>query len=296
MEPDRHPGKEVNVEQVDRVVAFDRAQATQFLATANAGLTRLQRLLFLALLCLLISGVVLVLLAYGRMIAPLRNTLTESRAVLRKYLPQDGKKDLRGWEWRYAWEQCRSDELFSLNGHSNIVTCLALSRTGDLIASGSYDNTVKLWDLKSKKLLKTLAQNSAVRGVAFSRDGKELIVGNQVGGVTFWNCSTWQRTATLSNLSVRALTVSPQDNTLAVVGTAFVTLWDLATRQQISRFSIRGHALLAGIAFSPDLALLAYGTGDGAIALWDRGAATIVAELKATNGRIRLTQQSTQTY
>ena len=76
--------REVNVEQVDRVVAFDRAEATQFLATANAGLTRLQRLLFLALLCLLISGVVLVLLAYGRMIAPLRNTLTESRAAIER--------------------------------------------------------------------------------------------------------------------------------------------------------------------------------------------------------------------
>ena len=76
--------KEINVEQVDRVVAFDRAEATQFLAGANAGLTRLQRLLFLALLCLLITGVVLVLLAYGRMIAPLRNTLTESRAAIER--------------------------------------------------------------------------------------------------------------------------------------------------------------------------------------------------------------------
>ncbi|HTG44072.1 MAG TPA: ATP-binding protein [Verrucomicrobiae bacterium] len=69
---------EVNVEQVDR------AEATQYLARANAGLTRLQRLLFWALLCLLISGVVLVLLAYGRMIAPLRNTLTQSRAAIER--------------------------------------------------------------------------------------------------------------------------------------------------------------------------------------------------------------------
>src|SRR5688572_3738854 len=76
--------REVNVEQVDRVVAFDRAEATEFLARANTGLTRLQRLLFLALLCLLISGVVLVLLAYGRMIAPLRNTLTENRAAIER--------------------------------------------------------------------------------------------------------------------------------------------------------------------------------------------------------------------
>jgi signal transduction histidine kinase len=75
---------ELNPAQVRRVLAFDQDEAARYLAKANASLARLQWLLFLALLSLLVSGVLLALLAYRRMIAPLRDTLTQSRAVIER--------------------------------------------------------------------------------------------------------------------------------------------------------------------------------------------------------------------
>jgi len=206
-----------------------------------------------------------------------------SKELLRKYLPQPGEEDLRGWEWRYAWNQCRSDELFTLEGHTMNVTSLALSTNTGILASGSLDRTVRLWDLEKKQSIRTLLQSDSIYGLAFSRDDKELIVGTMDGQVAFWNCETWQRVAMLSDLSwVRSLAVSPNGRILAVFGTHFLTLWDLASRQEVARLELRWSRDLApgGVAFSPDSSLLAYSKGDGSIVLWDLANARPVAELE----------------
>jgi signal transduction histidine kinase len=68
----------------ERLAALNEAQAGAFVLEANAALTRLQRFLLVSLIALLAAGAVIVVLAYQRTIAPLRNTLTESRAVIER--------------------------------------------------------------------------------------------------------------------------------------------------------------------------------------------------------------------
>ena len=69
---------------LEKVAVQNQAEARAFQAKADASLTRLQRFLFVALLCLLVSGATIILLAYHRMITPLRTTLTESRAIIER--------------------------------------------------------------------------------------------------------------------------------------------------------------------------------------------------------------------
>lgn len=69
---------------VQKVAVQDEGEARAFQARTDASLTRLQRFLFVALLCLLLSGATIIVLAYRRMITPLRNTLTESRAIIER--------------------------------------------------------------------------------------------------------------------------------------------------------------------------------------------------------------------
>ena len=69
---------------LEKVAVQNQAEARAFQAKADASLTRLQRFLFVALLCLLVSGATIILLAYRRMITPLRATLTESRAIIER--------------------------------------------------------------------------------------------------------------------------------------------------------------------------------------------------------------------
>ncbi|HOX55629.1 MAG TPA: ATP-binding protein [Candidatus Paceibacterota bacterium] len=75
---------EMNVEQIEKLAAADRLAAERFVTGTNATLIRVQRFLFLSLLGLLFSGAVVVVLIYRRMIAPLRSTLTESRAIIER--------------------------------------------------------------------------------------------------------------------------------------------------------------------------------------------------------------------
>ena len=66
----------------EALAAIKRSAADSFIADANAALSRLQRFVFLSLAGLLGCGMGLILLIYRRTIAPLQNTLTQSRAVI----------------------------------------------------------------------------------------------------------------------------------------------------------------------------------------------------------------------
>jgi WD40 repeat protein/predicted Ser/Thr protein kinase len=209
------------------------------------------------------------LLAQGALEA---GNIGRARELLGNYLPREGEEDLRGWEWRYAWGQCRTDELFTLEAHEFTVSALALSTNGARLASGGHDGRVILWNLKEKQIVRSWKTNESVQGLAFSGDEKELIVGTTDGRVTFWNCETWQPVATLTNLSrVRSLTVSPDGKLLAVFGLRWLTLWRFQDRQRLARLPLLAASefIPGGVTFSPDSSLLAYGRGDGAIALWD---------------------------
>ncbi len=70
-------------------------------------------------------------------------------------------------------------EIATLKNHSNWVKSVAFSPDGKYLASGSYDNTVKLWSVESQKEVVTLQGHSDwVTSVAFSPDGKYLASGS----------------------------------------------------------------------------------------------------------------------
>ncbi|MFM6224515.1 MAG: WD40 repeat domain-containing protein, partial [Dolichospermum sp.] len=66
----------------------------------------------------------------------------------------------------------------TLTGHSDWVWSLAYSPDGQTLASGSGDENIKLWDVKTGKLLQTLEGHSNwVISVAYSPDGQTLASG-----------------------------------------------------------------------------------------------------------------------
>lgn len=74
----------VKVERIQALAVADRTEVESFVNDTDATLTRLQRFLFLSLLGLVVSGGIVVVLIYRRMIAPLRSNLTESRAIIER--------------------------------------------------------------------------------------------------------------------------------------------------------------------------------------------------------------------
>jgi WD domain, G-beta repeat len=78
-----------------------------------------------------------------------------------------------------------------LEGHQNAVWSVTFSPDGKTLASGSQDNTIKLWNLDTGKELRTLqGHQSFVSSVSFSPDGKTLASGSRDNTIKLWNRET----------------------------------------------------------------------------------------------------------
>jgi WD40 repeat protein len=64
--------------------------------------------------------------------------VAQARELLRRHFPQRGRKDLRGWEWRYLWQKLRGDAPLSLFTETNGAAIAAASRDGHRLAVTSY--------------------------------------------------------------------------------------------------------------------------------------------------------------
>ncbi|MDX1944288.1 MAG: c-type cytochrome domain-containing protein [Pirellulaceae bacterium] len=106
-------------------------------------------------------------------------------------------------------------------GHKDSLYCVRLSPDGKTLATGGYDNAIKLWDVASGKELRTLdAHNGAVFELAFRPDGQVLASASGDRTVKLWNPATGQRLDTLKD-SVKelySLAFSPDGSRLAAAG------------------------------------------------------------------------------
>jgi len=83
-------------------------------------------------------------------------------------------------------------EARTLRGHEHIVSAIAVSTDGKTLASGSVDNTVKLWDVASGQNLATLKEHGdAIWSVAFSPDGKTLASAGRDKTIRPWETSRY---------------------------------------------------------------------------------------------------------
>ena len=107
---------------------------------------------------------------------------------------------------------------------------------GQLLATGSGDDTVKLWDVVTRTNTATFTGHTqAITSVAFSPDGATIVSGSEDGTVKLWDAATRTNTATLEGHTdeVTSVAFSP-DGTLVASGSEDETikLWDVAKAAQ----------------------------------------------------------------
>ncbi|MBI3248823.1 MAG: WD40 repeat domain-containing protein [Deltaproteobacteria bacterium] len=168
-----------------------------------------------------------------------------------------------------------------LKGHTDWVWSVAFSPDGTTLASGSRDDTVRLWDVAQGQQRAVLqGHTNMVASVAFGPDGTTLASGNVDRTVRLWDVARGQQRAVLSGHTdrVHSVAFSP-DGTTLVSGSDdhTVRLWDVARGQE--RAVLSGHTdSVWSVAFSPDGTTLASGSVDHTVRLWDvaRGQARAV--------------------
>src|SRR5439155_13397338 len=89
--------------------------------------------------------------------------------------------------------------LDAAEGEKDWPTSVAFSPDGKLLAWGSYDDTVKLWDLAGRRKIATLeGHQHTVQCVAFSPDGRTLASGSHDNTVKLWNVASREPIGTLA--------------------------------------------------------------------------------------------------
>jgi len=173
--------------------------------------------------------------------------------------------------------------------------CVAVSPTGDQLASINMGTQLRVWDLKSLDNVADLELRRGKgafawsRGLVYSPDGKTLATGLSNGNIALRETTRFQARMTLdTNDSYPALALASDGKRLATTNYTekqMVTLWDLQTRKTIwQRASMHGKPWTP--VFSPDDATLVCGTSGGRILILDAQNGSNITEPLVHGGEV----------
>jgi WD40 repeat protein/serine/threonine protein kinase len=164
------------------------------------------------------------------------------------------------------------DVVRTFTGHAETPRELVLSPAGDVLATGSTDGTVRVWDTRTGALVRSLtAPTLGVLGASFAPDGTRLASADVAGTVTVWSWPAGEAVATLRGHrgAVNGVCHHPDGRRLASAGEdGTVRLWDTATGQLLLTLPGPGGAVRR-VGFSPDGRSLAAAGMGRAVLLWD---------------------------
>ena len=163
-------------------------------------------------------------------------------------------------------------------GHMTVKS-VALSSDGRFALSGGSDHTLKLWDVATARIIRTLQGHSdSVNAAAFSPDGRYIVSGSSDNSLKLWHLATGSeiRTIPVPSMRVHAVCFSP-DGRYVLSGNFdpwwgrrrnTLKLWDVATGRELRTF--KGHSRgVFSVAFSPDGRFVLSGGGDKSMRIWD---------------------------
>ena len=127
-----------------------------------------------------------------------------------------------------------------MSGHEGAINSIAFStnKSKPLLASASWDKTIKLWDVNCRKDCKPLTtltgHGNGVQSVAFSPDGRTLASAGADGLIKLWEMRSSKELATLNGGNVWSVAFSPDGRILASGGGGDrLRLWVAATDNEV---------------------------------------------------------------
>jgi len=163
----------------------------------------------------------------------------------------------------------------ALRGHSHFVQDVVISSDGQFALSGSWDHTLRLWDLNSGTTTRRFVGHTKdVLSVAFSADNRQIVSGSRDKTIKLWNTLGECKYTIEDNghtEHVSCVRFSPNNaNPLIVSGgwDKLVKVWNLSNCKL--RTNLSGHTgYINTVTVPPDGSLCASGGKDGTAMLWD---------------------------
>ncbi|KAJ1640035.1 quinon protein alcohol dehydrogenase-like superfamily, partial [Pavlovales sp. CCMP2436] len=172
----------------------------------------------------------------------------------------------------YVWSMQSAQLLEQLSGHAKPLSALAFGGpSGSILASASWDGTVRLWDFVSQKARSDVLKHSTdVLALAFNHDGSLLCTSTLDGQLSLWDVEMAEQVGTIdgrkdvlggksagsrvsannnsANQSFRAVSFSADGELLLAAGNSkYACMYDVKHRALLKRYQLSHNASLDGV-------------------------------------------------
>ncbi|EGG19968.1 hypothetical protein DFA_07079 [Cavenderia fasciculata] len=196
------------------------------------------------------------------------SSLTEERLLSQTQRSTNKKMDERHFFYK-----------FTLKGHSASVYTVKFSPCGKMLASGSFDKSVKIWDVFNQREITTFSDHSVnVSELAWNNDSTEIISGSYDKSVKLWDLQTSKNLVSYSTSGfILDVMYSPIDNNIFFAGNTQNHIIGFDKRTPNSIFVIENDSLVNALHVFKDGQHILTGDSNGKLKTWDIRKATKVS-------------------
>jgi WD40 repeat protein len=171
------------------------------------------------------------------------------------------------------------------DGHTSSIHAVAITPDARNIISGSWDETIKIWDIKSGKCIKTLyGHTGSVNSIVITSDGKTIISGSNDKTIRLWDIKSGKCINILEGHTsyVFSLIITP-NREIIISGSSdlSIKLWDIKSGECIK--TLKDYSGVYSLAITPDGKTIISGYDNGSIKLWDIKSGECIKTLKGYN-------------
>jgi WD40 repeat protein len=176
----------------------------------------------------------------------------------------------------------------TLEGHVRAVTGVALTADGLRIVSASWDKTVKVWDVNTGRLLRTIQGEDEFAAVAVTPDGQLIVSASWDGTVKVSGLATGELLRTLKGHEdiVADVTVTPDgQRVVSASNDRTLKVWQLDSGRLLR--TLKGHAdKVTGVAVTTDGAWIVSTSRDNTVKVWDVDTGALIRTIEGHASKV----------